>query len=213
MPAARQEARAPNKHFASRTLTVRVARKQAKNDFSRFRARRQGRAGRLAGLPARTRPEANPQNCRKCVFWPLFGKIGGVAPSDRPRRPRVPGICQPGAAELPPVCFGRFSGWRGRFLGQVRRPRVPGICQPGAPDPPGGTPQTPPKAAKKACFGCFSGLLDWPRRPESLESARLGPQTLLGVPPQTPRTHPKNQSALHGRGFGVLLYCLTARGQ
>ena len=89
----------------------------------------------LAGSPPRTGPGGpgslesaslgpqnpwgyppDPQNCRKCVFWPL----GGVGSSDRPRRSRVPGICQPGAPEplgvpprppkLPKMCvFGRLT--------------------------------------------------------------------------------------------------------
>ena len=87
------------------------------------------------------------------VCFGLFRKIGGVAPSDRPRRPRVPGICQPGAPEplgVPPdpqncrkcVFWPLFEVAPSE---RPRRPRVPGICQPGAPDPPGGTPQTPQK--------------------------------------------------------------------
>ena len=75
------------------------------------------------------------------------------SPSDRRRRPRVPGFCQPGAPDppggVPPTppkaakkaCFGCF--WRGRPLDRPRRPR------PGAPDPPGGTPPDPPGHTQK----------------------------------------------------------------
>ena len=44
---------------------------------------------------------------------------------------------------------------------------------------------------------------DRPRRPRVPEIC----QPPLGLPPQTPQ---KNRSALHGRGFGVHLYCPTA---
>ena len=47
------------------------------------------------------------------------GRAVGVAPSDRPRRPRIPSVCQP------------------------RTSRAPGFCQAGTPDPSGGTPPGP----------------------------------------------------------------------
>ena len=47
-----------------------------------------------------------------------------------------------------------------------------------------------------------------PQHPRCLEFASLGPQTPLEVPLQTPQ---KSTDHANGGGFGVLLYCLTAK--
>ena len=46
-------------------------------------------------------PEITPQtqSCQKCVFWRLFVENWRGRLLDRPRRPRPPGICQPGAPD------------------------------------------------------------------------------------------------------------------
>ena len=189
---------------------VRVARKPAKTDFSGFRAGdRAGLprtcpefagAGNLAGSPPRTGQKAlGPWNvpgwgpsCQKSVFWVLFVEIGGVAPVAPAQEARVPGFCQPGAPDGP----------------------VPGFCQPGTPDPPGGYPPHPQKCQNCVFWPVFEKNWqgrpsDRPRKPRVLESASLNPQTPPGGTPQTGQT----KKHLNGRGFGVLLYCLTARGQ
>ena len=111
--------------------------KACKERLFEFQGRRQGRLvqkpeggaglGTWRGRPLEQAQEARfPETALHVRFWPLFG---GVAPSDRRRKPQVPGFCQPGQ-----------TPWRG---GPSDRRGSPGFCQPEAPDPPGGTPQTP----------------------------------------------------------------------
>ena len=103
----------------------------------------------MAGSPPDTRIWREPA-------WKL-GEIGGVACSDRGRKPRVPGICQLGAPDPP-------GG----------TPQTPQSCQKSVfwvlfVELGGVAPWTVPEG------------------PGPLESASLGPQTPLGVPPQTPQ--------------------------
>ena len=189
---------------------VRVARKPAKNDFSGFRA------GDRAGWP-RTRPEgAGAGN--------LAGSLGQAQKASGPWNlpgwgPRPPGgtpqtlktaknVCRPSKLPKMFVLATFREHWRGR-------PRRTGAGGPGSLDSASLGPQTPlkgtphtPKMPKMYVLRVAPRT--GPEGPGSLESASLGPQTPLGVPPQTPQ---KKHDALNGRGFGVHLYCLTARGQ
>ena len=115
------------------------------------------------GSPPRTGPggpgsleSASLGPRRKCVFWPLLGKIGGV-PRTGPGGPgslesaslgpQNPWAYPPDPQNCRKCVFWPVFGKIGEVAPseRPRRPRVPGICQPGAPDPPGGTPQTPQK--------------------------------------------------------------------
>ena len=111
----------------------------------------------------------------------------GVAPSDRPRRLRVPGICQPGAPRpligtLQTPKTAKNVCWRGRPLGPAQEAPGPWILPAWGPRPPWGVPPTPP-------IGQFSRKIGRvaPRTatggPGSLDSASLGPQTPLGGTP------------------------------
>ena len=120
----------------------------------------------------------------------------------------APGPCNlPAWGPAENVCFGRFWGKLAGSLGQAQEAPGPWNLPAWGPRTPGRTPQTP-KTAENVCFGRFLGKLarSPPRKglggPESLESASLGPQTPLGVPPQTLQ---KTQNDINGEGFGVLI--------
>ena len=86
---------------------------------------------------------------------------------------------------------GRLVGGRGKLVGQAQE------APPGAPDP----------AIRENWRG--RPFSDPPRRPRVPGFCQPGAPDPPAGTPQTPQTHPKNQS----EEFGVLLYCLTARGQ
>ena len=74
---------------------------RAKGDFSRFRA---GQAGSAKGRPGQQAGDRAEEGRAKQAY---SEEIGGVALSDPPRKPRVPGICQPGAqTPLEVPCLG-----------------------------------------------------------------------------------------------------------
>ena len=91
------------------------------------------------GAPDPLRVPPTP-NCQKCLFWPLFGNIGGVVPSDRRRRRLVPGFCQPGALDPPggtphtPKSAAALGGVGGTPQG-VWGPRLAESRDPGPPAP------------------------------------------------------------------------------
>ena len=106
-----------------------------------------------------------------CGGWELGG--------DRPRRLRVPGICQVALAGSPSRTG---AGGPGSLDSASLGPQTPLE----------GTPHTP-KSAKNVCFGRFSRKIGRVASrtgtggPGSLDSASLEPQTPWGVPPTPPK--------------------------
>ena len=122
MPAARREARVPNKHFASRTLSGSKAEQSrtpsAKAHLGRA-GQRQGRQARTAGRQPFLRPA-----CLKRYWGPCHWRRGSpLEPTQKAPRPRNLPAWGPRTPERyppPPRPAGRG--------------RVPAFCQPGAPD-------------------------------------------------------------------------------
>ena len=139
---------------------VRVARKQGKERLRAFHGQETGQGRLAAELLERTwrgRPLGQAQEAPAPWNLPAWGpgsyftafrKIGGIAPSDGPRPPKLPKTDQAACRE----------NWH-----RPRRSRVPGICQAGAPDPPGGTPPHPQNRPKTPSWSWVWGsslLLD-----------------------------------------------------
>ena len=91
MPAARREARVPNKHFASRTL-------------SKARVPKTWSTGTCCKTDGRKSPRTRPDLCQPGVLDPAWGYSPRTAKRARQvlggsgvEKARVPAICQPGA--------------------------------------------------------------------------------------------------------------------
>ena len=147
-----------------------------------------------------------PKTAKNVCFGHFSGTLAGSPPSDRRRRPRVPGFCQPGAPD-PPAWYPPHlqkpkigENWQGRPSDRHRRPRVPGFCQPGAPDPPGGSFYTFQKCQKCMFWQVFEKNWqgrpsDRPRRPRVPGICQPGAPDPPGGTPPDPPTHTQKTKA------------------
>ena len=152
-------------------------------------------------LPAWGPRRHTPLQKPKCVF--LADWQG--RPSDRHRRPRVPGFCQPGAPDPPggypphPQKCQKCMFWPVFVAGSPLKPaqKAPGPWNLPAwgPDPPGGTPPDPPKKARCTQWS-------WVWGPSLLPN---GKRSIAGLGHHSPRipggfTLPHRSDGTLGRG-------------